>query len=194
MGSFCRSSIVSRRACCAVALCGVLLLVRPTALSSQTANTDDVKAAFLFNFAKFVEWPSEATSGGAPLNLGVLGNDAVNDALRTMTRDKTVAGRAVTVRRATASEDLAAFNMLFVGQSEKARVGDVLKRLDGTTVLTVSDADRFCEQGGIIGLVVEDNHVRFDVSLDAAERSRLKVSSKLLNLARRVLGSKQGDR
>jgi hypothetical protein len=188
------SIVPGRRAWCGLALAALLLLVRPLELSSQTANTDDVKAAFLFNFAKFVEWPSDATSGTTTLSLGVVGNDAISDALRTMTRDKIVGGKGVSVRRAAPGEDLASFNLLFIGQSEKARLGDVLKRLEGTAVLTVSDADRFCEQGGVIALVIVDNHVRFDVSLEAAERSRLRVSSKLLNLARRVFGSKQGDR
>jgi hypothetical protein len=190
MGHLVRGS----RACCGLALAALLVFVRPLELSSQTANTDDVKAAFLFNFAKFVEWPSDATSGTGTLSLGVVGNDAISDALRVMTKDKTLGGKGISVRRASVGDDLASFNLLYIGQSEKARLADTLKRLEGAAVLTVSDAERFCEQGGVIGLVIVDNHVRFDVSLEAAERARLRVSSKLLNLARRVFGSRQGDR
>ena len=71
---------------------------------------------------------------------------------------------------------------------------DILKRVDGLSVLTVSDIDRFCDLGGTITLFVEDSHIRFDVRLDSALRSRLKVSSKLLNLARKIHGAKQGER
>jgi hypothetical protein len=188
------SSAVSRRVIPALAIAAMLLLALPVRLTSQTANTDDVKAAFLFNFARFVEWPAESTSGATAINLGVLGSDSIGDALRTMVKDKTVAGRRLTVRRASSDDDLSALHLLFISQAEKARVPDVIKRLEGSAVLTVSDVDRFCESGGVIGLVVESNHVRFDVSLGAAERSRLRVSSKLLNLARKVHGAKQGER
>jgi hypothetical protein len=164
------------------------------ALASQTANTVEVKAAFLFNFAKFVEWPAEATSGTSTINVGVLGNDALGDALRAMVRDKAVGGRGFVVRRPSGVDDLGGLHMLFVGESEKSRVGEILKRVDSLSVLTVSDIDRFCEMGGTINLFIEDSHIRFEVRLDGTQRSRLKISSKLLNLARKVHGAKQGDR
>jgi len=177
-----------------------LWLALPHAVGSQTANTLEVKAAFLYNFAKFVEWPSDATSGMPTINVGVVGNDAVGEALRAMVRDKNIGGKGLSVRKPANLDDLAGLHLLFVGGAEKHRVADILRRLDGATVLTVSDIDRFCQMGGTIELVVENNHVRFDVRLDAAQRARLKVSSKLLGLARTVHGAnaangaKQGDR
>jgi hypothetical protein len=186
--------VMIRRACRAIALTAALLLALPSGSTSQTLDTDDVKAGFLFNFAKFVEWPADAMNAASPITIGVLGNDGVNDALRTIVKDKHIGGRAIAVRRTASIDDMAGLHVLFVGQGEKARITDVLKRLDGMAILTVSDVDRFCEQGGAIGLVREGNHVRFEVNLDAAERARLKVSSKLLTLARRVQSAKAGDR
>ena len=191
------SGLARRRVCRAVAIALGLWLVLPCALDSQTATTVEVKAAFLYNFAKFVEWPSDATSGVPTINMGVLGSDTMGDALRAMVRDKAIGGKGFAVRKPANLDDLAGLHLLFVGDTEKHRVADILRRLDGATVLTVSDIDRFCQMGGTIELAVENNHVRFDVRLDAAQRSRLKVSSKLLGLARTVHGAnvaKQGDR
>jgi hypothetical protein len=162
----------------------VCLAALPIALRGQTATTDEVKAAFLFNFAKFVEWP--AARGTGSLSIGVLGNDNLGESLREIVRGKTVNGRPLASRRVTADDDLASLHLLFVGTSEKMRVADVLKRVEGGSVLTVSDVDKFCHQGGVIALTQEGNHVRFDINLDAADRSKLKVSSKLLTLARTV--------
>lgn len=173
----------------------VSLMLAPVHVGgSQTASPAEVKAAFLYNFAKFVEWPLEATSGTPTINVGVWGSDVLGDALRTVVRDKTIGGRGFTVKRPAGIDDLDGLHVLFIGDAEKTRVPDILKRVDGLSVLTVSDIDRFCDMGGTITLFVEDSHVRFDVRLDSAQRSRLKVSSKLLNLARRVYGAKQGER
>ncbi len=183
-----------RRAALLALTAAVLALLAPVrVVGNQTASPTEVKAAFLYNFAKFVEWPPEA-SGTATINVGVWGSDALGDALRAVVRDKTVGGRGFAVKRLAAVDDLGGLHMLFIGDAEKGRVPDILKRIDGLSVLTVSDIDRFCEMGGAIALFVEDSHVRFDVRLDAAQRSRLRVSSKLLNLARTVHGAKQGER
>jgi hypothetical protein len=177
--------IVPRRAPLAVAMLVLVCLgALPIALRGQTATSDEVKAAFLFNFAKFVEWP--AADDQSPLQIGMLGSDNVGDSLREIIRGKTVNGRALAPRRVTAADDLSRLHMLFIGASEKARIGDVLKRVEGSSVLTVSDVDQFCHQGGVIALTLEGNHVRFDINLDAADRSKLRVSSKLLTLARTV--------
>ena len=179
--------------------CG-LWLILPCTVDSQTATTVEVKAAFLYNFAKFVEWPLDATSGMPTINVGVLGSDPLGDSLRAMVRDKTIGGRGFAVRKPANLDDLSGLHLLFVGEAEKQRVADILRRLEGSAVLTVSDIDRFCQMGGTIELVVENSHIRFDVRLDTAQRSRLKVSSKLLGLARTVHGAngangaKQGDR
>lgn len=163
----------------------------------QVATADEVKAAFLFNFVKFVEWPIDAAPSGAPLVVGVLGSDGIEESLRITARGKAINGHALAVKRLSGADDVTSVHLLFVGAREKARLGDLLRRVDGISVLTVSDADRFCQSGGVIGLLMDDNRVRFDINLDAAERGRLKVSSKLLALARVVLSTSKissGDR
>ena len=179
----------------AIALVVPMCVTTRPVLDAQMASADEVKAAFLFNFAKFVEWPLDAAPAGAPLVMGVLGNDAVEESLRTVTRGKVVDGRQLAVKRLTNGDDLTRVHLLFVGVGERVRMSDVLKRVEGFGVLTVSDVDRFCQSGGVIALVMEENRVRFDVNLEAAERGRLKVSSKLLSLARTVQSAKaSGDR
>jgi hypothetical protein len=187
-----RSFVVRARFWLVLALAASCLSVRPVPLSAQVATTEEVKAAFLFNFAKFVEWPEEASTDGTPLAIGVLGGDGIADVLRDIVRGKSIGTRPITVKRINGSEDFASFHMLFIGQSEKSRLPDILRRVERANVLTVSDIDRFCEVGGIIALTLEQNHVRFEVSLEAAERAHLKVSSKLLTLARVVYPVKAG--
>lgn len=158
------------------------------------ATADEVKAAFVFNFVKFVEWPAEVVPSNGPLVLGVLGSDGIEESLRTYVRGKTVNGHELIVRRIGGSDDVGRLHLLFVGADEHDRVPDVIKRVEKNSVLTVSDVERFCQTGGVIALAMDQNRVRFDVNLDAAERGRLKLSSKLLALARSVHSSKTGDR
>ncbi|HET7218468.1 MAG TPA: YfiR family protein [Vicinamibacterales bacterium] len=182
------------RARLALLLAAAVVFLRLPALSAQVATTDEVKAAFLFNFAKFVEWPADASPPG-PLIIGVLGNDSIADSLREFVRGKTIGSRTLFIKRMNGSEDVAGFHLIFVGQAEKNRLPDLMRRVEDAAILTVSDVDRFCDAGGVIALALDRNHVRFDISLDAAERARLKVSSKLLSLARTVYPVKTaGDR
>ncbi len=172
--------------------CGLLLLLvaggafARLQAAEQIATTDEVKAAFLFNFAKFVEWPADAPGDASPFVIGVIDSNGIGDALRELVRTKSIGNRSISVKRLAADDDLISTQMLFVGQAGRAKVVEVLRRASKAAVLTVSDVDSFCEQGGIIALTLEGNHVRFEVNLDPAERVRLKISSKLLALARKV--------
>jgi hypothetical protein len=156
--------------------------------AAQIASGADVKAAFLFNFSKFVEWPTDASAG--PFVFGILGDDAVADALRDLARGKAIAGRPLLVKNVAARDDLTALNIIFVGDSESARLADIIKRTNGGSVLTVSDLARFCDLGGMIQFRSENDRVRFDINLDAAEAGGLAINSKLLALARAVHSTK----
>lgn len=158
----------------------------PAATAAQTASGADIKAAFLLNFAKFVEWPAGDAGAGPAFVIGVIGDDAVADALRDLNRGKSVAGRPVVARRVTGKDALADLHMLFVGVSEAARLPEVLRRANGGGVLTVSDLEHFCELGGTIQFRSENDRVRFDINLDQAERAGLVIGSKLLALAKTV--------
>lgn len=171
---------------CLLALAlGAALAARP--VHAQSASIDEVKAAFLFNFTKFVEWPADAfPSDTSPFMIGILGDDTVGDSLREIIRGKTVNGHELRLKRVSANDDLAQLHVLFISKSDNIHVPELVTRVNGKAVLTVADAVGFCKSGGSIQFDVENSQVRFEVNLDSAQRSRLNVSSKLLTLAKVV--------
>jgi hypothetical protein len=164
---------------CLLAIALVMASSAPAA--GQAATGADVKAAFLYNFAKFVEWPAGAEPPA--FVIGVLGNDAIADSLTEFVKGKLHQGRPLSVRRLGSKHDLTNVHVLFIGASESASLPELLKRLGSASVLTVSDADRFCVLGGTIQFRTEADRVRFDVNLKAAEAAGLTINSKLLKLA-----------
>jgi uncharacterized protein DUF4154 len=151
---------------------------------AQSVSADEVKAAFLFNFTKFVQWPADALPVGArSFVIGVLDDDPVADSLREIIRGKTVDGRDLHLKRVSPSDDLAQLQMLFIGKSDSAGVLDLVTRMGGIPVLTVADSAGFCVSGGIVQFNTDHNQVQFEINLASAQRSRLVVSSKLLTLA-----------
>jgi YfiR/HmsC-like len=163
-------------------------LVSPPSAHAQDALPEyQIKAAYLFNFLKFVEWPDDAfTDSLAPLVIGIVGDDPFGDSLPQVVIGKTVQGRDLVTRKYRAGESLRGCTILFVGASEKKRIPQLLAGLHGSSVLTVADVDGFLDEGGMIQFLSENNHVRFAINVDAANRARLKISSKLLSLARVV--------
>jgi hypothetical protein len=163
----------------------VLALALPGAVVAAQELEYQLKAAFLFNFVKFVEWPAEAFAGErSPLTICVYGADPFGDTLDNVVRGETVGERGLIVQRPESPGELRDCHVLFVSRSEKERMPEILSHVEGAPVLTVADTDGFLKAGGIINFVLEDNKVRFLINPEAAERNRLKVSSKLLRLAR----------
>lgn len=147
-----------------------------------------VKAAFLYNFAKFVRWPVEDfPEKGEQIELCVLAEDRFQPELRTI-NGKSVQGRTLSLRSVADIEEVDRCHLLFLTPSQDERVEDVINRLQTQHVLTVSDIHDFARRGGIIGLVTIDNKIRFEINLDAARRAGLKISSNLLRLATIVGG------
>ncbi|HJQ22981.1 MAG TPA: YfiR family protein [Blastocatellia bacterium] len=162
------------------------LIIGPSA-PAQTANEYQVKAAFLFNFVKFIEWPAEAFSDdGAPLVIGVIGQDPFGGHLDQAISGKSVNGRQLLVRRFKWGEDVRACHVLFISASERKHLAQIIASLRGAAVLTVGDMDQFTQQGGGINFVTEASKLRFEINASVAEQARLKISSKLLALARAV--------
>jgi YfiR/HmsC-like len=143
-----------------------------------------VKAAYLYNFAKFVDWPATSADAGKPFVIGVLGRDPFGRVLDETVEGKTVRGRAVAVRRVASPAEARECDEIFIG--EIRHLPEILQALRGRSVLIVGETVDFVLEGGMIGLVKEDNKVRFEVNTTAAEKARLRVSSQLLRLARRV--------
>jgi hypothetical protein len=144
-----------------------------------------VKAAFLFNFTKFVDWPAEAFAAEkSPLTLCLYGNDPFGKNLDDLVANETVGGRPIAVRRVGRGADLKSCHVLFFSRAERDRQGEVLSGLRGAPVLTVGETAGFLGDGGMVRFDLETNRVRFAIDLPAAEKARLKISSKLLRLAK----------
>jgi hypothetical protein len=157
---------------------------------AQVALTEyQVKAAYLFNFLKFVEYPSESFADPlAPIVIGIVGDDPFGSALPQVVTGKTVQGRDLVLRSYRAGEDLRGAHILFISASEKKRLPVILSSLHGSSVLTVSDMEGFLDAGGMVQFLNENGRVRFAINVDATSRARLKLSSKLLSLAKVVGG------
>jgi len=153
---------------------------------SQAATEAEVKAAFLYNFAKFVEWPTNAfTSDAAPLRVAVFGDDDFTAKLAALLSDKKAHGRAFEVKRITNPQDAKNFHIVFVTGAESKRAILVLDAVKKSPVLTVGESEDFLDYGGIIMLYFEDAQPRFDINPEAAEKVKLIISSKLLRLGKK---------
>jgi len=143
-----------------------------------------IKAAFIFNFAKFVEWPAAAfPKASSPMVVGVLGENPFHDALEKTIKNKTVDEHPVVIMQFHSATEATNCHILFISSSEKARLPQILKQLNGTSVLTVSEMSGFTEAGGMINFVFEGTKIRFQINNDAANSVGLKISSKLLKLS-----------
>jgi len=164
----------------------------PSASSVTPDSERDVKAAFLYNFAKFVEWPPEVFANAtSPMVLCVLDDEPLGASLRATVKGETLNNRRFEVRLLRDPFGAQTCHILFVGPAEKGRLPEILAALRGTGVLTVGGGSDFLGRGGMIRLFLEQHRVRFDINLDAAEQSHLKLSSKLLRLARAVNPQRQ---
>ena len=146
----------------------------------------EVKAAFLYNFARFVEWPLDASGVDGTFVVTVLGRDPFGSALDDTLRGKKIDDKRVVVRRVSRSEDVGRSHIVFISDSEKDRLPAILKSLDAAPVLTVGDMNQFAERGGVIRFKVDQDRIRLEINVAAAQRSRLRISSQLLKLARIV--------
>jgi hypothetical protein len=155
--------------------------------AAQGPGEYQVKAAFLYNFVKFVEWPAGNPDGiPAPLTLCVIGDDPFDNALDAVVRGKSFNGREFQVRHVANVQAARSCSVLFISTSERARVPQILEGLKGTSVLTIGDTPGYAKQGCVIGFLIEDNKVRFEINAAAASLANLKISSKLLSLAKIV--------
>jgi hypothetical protein len=149
----------------------------------------EVKAAFVYNFARFVEWPDEAQAPAAPMTVGIVGDRQLASLVEETLRDKTVRGRPFVVRHFPAPENLALCHILIIPLRDKLAVQRTLHVAENSPTLTIGEIPGFSEWGGVIELVLEENKFRFEINAGAARRGGLKISSRLLQLARSVKGN-----
>ena len=173
-----------------VAIAAALVL---SAISSNAAAAPatpgeyKVKAAFLYNFAKYVEWPPEAfPSDHSPIVVTILGSPPLSDAFDAI-RGKSVKSRKLDIRQAGRMEDVGASHILFVCDSERQRTAQIVESVSNKSILTISDMKNFAKSGGMISFITIEGKIRFDINLESARRSGLKISSQLLKLARTVI-------
>ena len=161
----------------------VMLTTRGTAACvSDAAPAASVKAAFLYNFVKFADWP--ALGPGAPILLCVVGDDQIADALIETVRGETHNGHALEVARPRDTAGWRGCHLLFIADADMRRAGDALGGLKSVPILTVSDGLGFSEATGIIELYVQNGRMHFAINVDAAEHAGVRLSSRLLGLAK----------
>lgn len=208
-----RGNVTLRRCAPWLAVAILVTVLTPTAVRADEASEREyqLKAAFLYNFIMFIDSPrfalddaeAEASGTKKPILIGIIGKDPFGEAFEPL-KDKTVRDRRVAVKRfkglqlpvdtdgpeAQVFPDLEAVrqcHVLFVCGSERVHLRKVLKPIAEHNVLTVSDVPGFLEAGGMIAFVIEENKVRFEINVAAAERAKLEVRSKLLRLAKRIV-------
>jgi hypothetical protein len=172
------------------ALAAILLaLLCSNGVAAQTEILENqVKAAFLYKFPTYVEWPpSSFANTTSPVVFGILEADAMADELSLISRDNLLNGRTIVIKKLQPSDSTAGLNILFIGASQTRAAEPLLLEALSNSILTVTEAPAQRPNGSIINFAIMDDRVRFDVSLVMAEQAGLTVSSRLLQVARRVI-------
>ena len=194
LGTLCR--FVARSLFIRLAM--LLLVAAASAWLPVSANAQDavpldyqVKAAFLVNFPKYVDWPSDAFAGtNASITVAVFGDDNVANEFQNMIQSGLVIdGHPVVLKRIKSEADITGSSqILFIATSERARVSAILQKVKGSSVLLVGESDNFLDQGGMINMVPKNRKIRLQINLGAARQASLKISSRLLVAADVVKG------
>jgi hypothetical protein len=164
-----------------------------TLLAQTVAKEYRIKAAFLFNFIQYVEWPPDTFKDAHdPLTYCTIGDDPFQGMLDESLNAKSAGMRPLRVQHLKPTENFQGCQILFIGTNEKKRVAEVLEALKQSPVLVVGESSHFVQQGGTVGFLSEDNTIRFEVNLDAAQRARLNISATLLSVAKSVIGTAGG--
>jgi hypothetical protein len=179
-----------RLAFCAIVLVMAFFIVLSRAqvfAESRDSEEYKVKAAFIYNFTNYIEWPTKALPGNSTsLTIGVLGRNPFGDSINLLA-GRTAAGRKIVIRHIYRVEEALECHILFISDSEQKDAARILRFLRGRPVLTISDQKGFCQAGGIINLITIKKRVRFDINTLAAKRAGIQIGSQLLNLANDVI-------
>jgi len=168
----------------AVVLAWSLIGVSSLPAQQRKATAYEVKAAYLYNFGKFVEWPAAANAASQdPFLICVLGKDPFGASLDATIAGEVIDGRSVLAKRISKPQEALNCRVLFISSSEDEQLKEILATLEKASVLTVSDMPQFTRRGGMIQFVEDANRVRFEVNLTVAERAGLTLSSQLLKVA-----------
>jgi hypothetical protein len=174
------------------AVCGLILLLLGAAsgLGADVSFSEyQVKALFLFNFAKYVDWPAEAfSSGTSPIIIGIVGQDNFADNLKHAVEGKSINGRSIVIKHIASDAELGGCHVLFISSSENSRFEAILGKTSTLPVLTVSEREQSSRKSAIVNFILAEKKVRLEIDLDAARQTNLRISSKLLRVADLVKG------
>jgi|SRR5581483_464395 len=167
-----------------IVLAVICILIHCHYVSAQntSATEYEIKAAYLYNFGKFIEWPTNALEPNS-FSICVLGQDPFGSSLDSTISSEAIFGKRVVVKRILRPQEAAGCRIVYISLSEESRLEHILASLDRASVLTVSDISDFTQHGGMIEFVVRGNRVRFQINLPRAQRAGLAVSSQLLRVA-----------
>jgi hypothetical protein len=172
------------------ALCGILALGLSTGVPAVEAYpVESVKAAFIYRFAGYVEWPRDPASAKA-FTIAVMGSSEIASRLQSLTADRTLHDRPVKVRRVSSMQDAADAQILYIGPYHRAELRNLLRAVRGKQMLVITDEEHGLDAGSSINFLEMDRRVRFEVSIEAARRAGLSVTSELLSVAARVEGGR----
>jgi hypothetical protein len=177
------------------ALSGALSIAGARGISAQANSPSEyqIKAAFLFHFAEFVDWPAGAfKAADSPLTYCTVGEDPFHGALEASLNGKMIGIRPIRVQHFKRAGEIQGCQVLFIGTLDRKSVPEALASLKGNPILTVGESEQFAEEGGMIRFLMEDDKVRFEINLNAAENAKLKISARLLTLAKTVIGGPRG--
>ena len=188
--SWLQSAVWLRLTMAILPLLGAILCGQSAAHPSDSSEIETrVKAAFIYNFARFVEWPSRSSPG--PVRIGILGHGDLASPLEEVTRGKSVGGRAIAVTPVSTASEADCCEILLIERSESKHVREIVQALAGKPVLTVCDDENGSRDGVMIAFQLVDESVRFQINQEAAGRAGLRISSQLLKVAVPGLGKRQ---
>lgn len=165
------------------------LLVVPCLRSQQASKPNEyqVKAVYLYNFGRFVQWPTkDAVNNDGPFTICILGQDPFGPVLDSTLAGESLGGKPVMTKRIAKPQDAADCRILFINSKEEGHLQEILAELNGAAILTVSDMPAFSRRGGMIQFVLDGDKVRFEINLTSAEAAKLVLSSELLKVATNV--------
>jgi hypothetical protein len=167
---------------------GVMAVIATDACAQESRPGEyHVKAAFLYNFVKFVEWPDDRNTRTGNINICILGEDPFEDAFDPI-QGETVGNRKIRIKRFRTLQHIDECQVLFIGSSEREDIEHILASIKGLNILTVGDIEGFAQKGVILNFYIENNRVRFEINLNSLKRSGLRISSKVMHLAKIIQG------
>lgn len=167
-------------------LCALLSAATTVSTAAEEARISEtqIKAAFIYNFTKFVEWPAEAFAGKTdPIVIGILGESPLTAVLTTIVENRKVNGRSILVTNVKTAADIERLQMLFVGEEQDEPFAELRSLVAGDAILTIGESTAFAAEDGAIVFVRANGKLRFEINMTAAERARLKISAELQKLA-----------